>query len=161
MGAAPAEELALDEPLTRLPGVGPARASRLARLGLESLRDLLLFVPRRLESSGTAMGIAEARQKLGEAVVIEGVLERLRFHRFGLPGLYCTWARLAWFGSALSTNLEREETREEVYNAGAQLNLKLVLFSSLESTVSVGWAQAMADGSRPSDEFMASLKILR
>lgn len=99
-------------------------------------------------------------RNFGKAM-LEWTLPPLRFHRLGVPGLYCTWARLACFGSALATNLDDGDFREEVYDAGAQLNLKLVLFSSLESTISVGWAQAMAAGRSPSEEFMASLKILR
>jgi hypothetical protein len=41
------------------------------------------------------------------------------------------------------------------------MNLKHVLFSSLESTFTVGYAGAFEDGRRPSDEVMLSLKILR
>ena len=73
----------LDGSLTLLSGVGPARAARLARLGVESLRDLLLLVPRRLESSGTKATIAEAREASGEVVVIEGSVESRRLNRFG------------------------------------------------------------------------------
>jgi len=77
------ENLDLDGPLTLLSGVGPARAARLFRLGVESLRDLLLLVPRRLESSGTAATIAEAREASGEVVVITGSVESRRLNRFG------------------------------------------------------------------------------
>ena len=59
------------------------------------------------------------------------------------------------------TNLDYADQQAEVYNAGAQINFKLVLFSSLESTLSVGYAQAFEDGYKATDEFMASLKILR
>lgn len=37
----------LDQPVQFLPGVGPARAEALARLGVRSVEDLLLHVPRR------------------------------------------------------------------------------------------------------------------
>ncbi len=39
----------LDAPVTRLPGVGPQHASRLARLGIKTVRDLLWHFPRRYE----------------------------------------------------------------------------------------------------------------
>jgi hypothetical protein len=46
-------------------------------------------------------------------------------------------------------------------DAGAQLDIKLVFFSSLESTFSLGYAVASPDGSNFEDELMFSLKILR
>jgi len=75
--------LELDSPLTVLAGIGPVRAERLARLGLDSIRELVLFVPRRLESSGTQVSIAEAREQVGEVVVVQGEIVRRNFHRFG------------------------------------------------------------------------------
>ena len=50
--------------------------------------------------------------------------------------------------------------RREIWDVGGQLNLELVLFSSLESTLSIGYARAVAEDLQPSDEFMLSLKIL-
>ncbi len=73
----------LAAPLTRLAGVGPARAAALARLGLESVRDLLLHVPRRLDDSGVELSLAAARESVGEVVVISGEVTRRRFQRFG------------------------------------------------------------------------------
>ena len=74
----------LDAPLSSLRGVGPARAALLERLGLERLRDLLTCVPRRLEHSGFARSVAEAREaQKGEVVVFCGEVTRRRFHRFG------------------------------------------------------------------------------
>ena len=39
----------LDEPLTALPGIGPGSATKLARLGLVTVRDLILHLPFRYE----------------------------------------------------------------------------------------------------------------
>ncbi|MFC2083392.1 hypothetical protein ACFLSG_05105, partial [Candidatus Bipolaricaulota bacterium] len=39
----------LSEPLTKAQGIGAKRAALLAKLGLETIEDLLLFFPRRLE----------------------------------------------------------------------------------------------------------------
>jgi ATP-dependent DNA helicase RecG len=44
--ALPRDESLLDAPVTIIPGVGSTQAARLARLGLHTLRDLLLFFPR-------------------------------------------------------------------------------------------------------------------
>ena len=70
-------------PLTQLAGVGPARARSLARMGLEDARDLLLYAPRRLESTGEALPIAAACQRVGSVVVVRGVVAKVRFQRFG------------------------------------------------------------------------------
>ncbi len=45
---APAEA-GLDAPITRLPGVGPALAAKLARLGVHTVRDLLYLLPYRYD----------------------------------------------------------------------------------------------------------------
>jgi len=75
---------ALAQPLTALPGVGPARAERLARLGLASVRDLLFLVPRRLERTGARMSAAEAAAAAAELeVAVLGRLRALRLFRAG------------------------------------------------------------------------------
>jgi ATP-dependent DNA helicase RecG len=73
----------LDDPLSVLAGVGPARAAALSRMGLETLRDLLLHMPRRLEGSGEELSVAAAREALGRQVIVSGLLSGRRFHRFG------------------------------------------------------------------------------
>jgi len=96
----------------------------------------------------------------GKALV-EWTLPPLRFKRFGMPALYCNWARFALFGSGIAANVDKWQVRREVISAGAQVNLKLVLFWSLDSTFSLGYAVASEGGRDPRDEFMISLKILR
>ncbi len=95
--------------------------------------------------------------------LLEWTLPPLRFKRIGLPSLYANWARLALFTSAIGTGLDVDDEKWErkLMNVGAQLNLKVVIFSSLESTFSVGYARAMEEGFESTDELMVSLKILR
>jgi len=45
----PSEPTGLDAPVTRLPGVGPAHARRLERLGVHTVGDLLYLFPRRYD----------------------------------------------------------------------------------------------------------------
>jgi len=74
----------LEVPVTVLRGVGPARAVLLERLGIERLRDLVLLVPRRMESSGSACTLPQAREAArDEVVVFSGTVARHRFSRFG------------------------------------------------------------------------------
>ena len=84
----------------------------------------------------------------------------LRFRRAGVPSFYANWARLALFSSTLVTDVADSRFRRDMHNVGAQVDLSLVIFSSLESTLSLGYASAFRDGDR-SDEVMVSLKLLR
>ena len=95
--------------------------------------------------------------------LLEWTLPPLRFKRIGVASLYANWARLALFTSAIGTGLDVDDEKWErkLMNVGAQLNLKVVLFTSLESTFSVGYARAMEQHAETADELMVSLKILR
>ena len=80
------DQLAGDEgalPVTSLSGVGPARAEALARLGVLNLRDLMLTIPRRIESIAAGIPIAEARETRGEAVRVKGRVCAKRYSRMG------------------------------------------------------------------------------
>jgi hypothetical protein len=91
----------------------------------------------------------------------EWTLPPVRFKRIGVAALYANWLRLALFSSGIIANMDDAASRRELMNAGVQVNLKVVIFSSLESTFSVGFAEAFEEGSRPSHETMVSLKILK
>jgi ATP-dependent DNA helicase RecG len=71
----------LDAPLDTLPGVGPTVKRKLAKLGLETVRDLLLHRPRRYEAAAAEVSIAA----LGgdEEVVIAGEVLNLNSRRRG------------------------------------------------------------------------------
>jgi len=93
-------------------------------------------------------------------LMLEWDLPPFRFRRFGLDDCYITWARFALITSGIMTNLDDRATRTHFIDAGAQLDVRLVLISSLSSTFSIGYAFASPDGRRWSKEFMISLKIL-
>ncbi|MEK6754514.1 MAG: hypothetical protein AABZ02_00015, partial [Bacteroidota bacterium] len=95
----------------------------------------------------------------GKAAV-EWDLPPLRFRRFGIPSFYCNWSRVALFSSAIVTNIDSQTERQSALNVGGQIDFRLVLFSSLESTFSLGYAIAVENKQRSSREFMISLKIL-
>ena len=91
---------------------------------------------------------------------IEWVLPPLRFRRFGFFDLYCNWSQLSLFSSAIVTNADSPDDRETRFDAGGQLDFKLVVFSRLESTFSLGYAVAFEKDQRHTSQFMFSLKIL-
>jgi len=95
-------------------------------------------------------------------LMTEWVLPPVRFKRAGFVNYYANWAQLNLFSSGLVTNMDHQETRQLFYNAGAQLDIRMVIFSILESTFSVGYASAWNhDTGKRSDEFMVSLRLLR
>src|SRR5262245_8995713 len=81
--AADVRAVPLASSLRQLAGVGPARAARLAQLGLASVRDLLFLVPRRLERTGALCSAAEAGRTSGADVTVSGTLRALRLFRAG------------------------------------------------------------------------------
>lgn len=94
-------------------------------------------------------------------LLVEWTLPPLRFRRLGFTFLYSNWTQLMLFSSGIVTNFDDSSVRRTVANAGAQLDFKLVIFSTLESTLSVGYARAAARHQKFTDEFMVSLKLLK
>lgn len=71
-GGAPAST-AGEEPVTSLPGVGPALAATLAKLGLERLRDLWFHLPLRYEDRTRLTPIRALRG--GTSAQVEGIVQ--------------------------------------------------------------------------------------
>jgi len=94
-------------------------------------------------------------------LLVEWTLPPVRFRRLGFVSFYANWAQLSFFSSGIMTNFDASEVQRSVYNAGAQLDFRLVILSVLESTLSFGYAAAFEDGRSVTDEFMISLRILR
>ena len=95
-------------------------------------------------------------------LMTELALPPIRFRRLGMMNSYATWAQLNLFSTGLVTNMDHEATRQRYYNAGAQVDFRMSIFSILESTFSLGYASAWDyDTGRRSDEIMVSLRLLR
>lgn len=80
-------EPALERPVTDLSGVGPKRAKDLARLGVETLGDLLRVVPRGLERFGPRVDLASATEQVGEFVRVSGEVAAVRLARLPRRGV--------------------------------------------------------------------------
>lgn len=80
-----AREPALDlsSPVSALSGIGPARASSLASIGVRTLRDLLFLVPRRAAAEADELPIASALERHGTEVGVRGRVTRISLQRFG------------------------------------------------------------------------------
>jgi ATP-dependent DNA helicase RecG len=70
-------------PLRALSGIGPAREERLARLGLQTVRDLLLLAPRRIDAEPEPVAVRDARARVGRRARVAGHLGGVRLHRSG------------------------------------------------------------------------------
>ena len=93
-------------------------------------------------------------------LMLEWTLPPLRFRRVGMTSFYLRWARLSLFSSGIVTNIDTEQYRRRMMNIGGQLDVRLVTWSLLNSTLSFGYAVAFEKNDKPSTELMVSLKIL-
>lgn len=91
----------------------------------------------------------------------ELVLPPIRFRHLGSLNFYSNWMQFTVFSSAITTS-EPDFGKNRFMNVGTQLDIKLVIFSLLESTLSVGYAQAFdLLGNDKFEEWMISLKLLK
>ncbi|NQV12479.1 ATP-dependent DNA helicase RecG [Candidatus Uhrbacteria bacterium] len=69
----------INHPITALPGIGPAQAKNYRKLGIETVRDLLLAFPFRYEDYRTVRGIADLSP--GETTTVQGSITSIRSRR--------------------------------------------------------------------------------
>ena len=94
-------------------------------------------------------------------VMGEWILPPLRFRQVGSPMFFFNWARTSVFMTGIVTNFDSEDYKQSFSNLGVQFDIRMVLFSHLKSTFSVGFAKAKDKLSgRTFDELMISLQIL-
>jgi hypothetical protein len=92
--------------------------------------------------------------------MVEWNLPPLRFEKLGSPGFYASWARPALFATALVTDPQDGDFREDAYDVGLQVDIQLQVMHRLPMMLSFGYAAGFAGGGRGEDEFMLSLKVL-
>ncbi len=92
-------------------------------------------------------------------LVNEWIFPPLRLRRAGLPAFYLQWARISAFGGGLLINPVAGD-RAAYADIGGQLDVRIVLFSHLKSTLSLGYAAAVDPQDEVHHEMMISLKIL-
>jgi len=91
---------------------------------------------------------------------VQWVTPPLRFRRVGIPSLYLQWADLSLFATGLSINVDDPAARSTLASVGAQLDVRLITLSHLESTLSTGFAVAREQGGPRHSAWMFSLKIM-
>jgi hypothetical protein len=93
-------------------------------------------------------------------LMVEWILPPLRFKRIGLTSAYLRWARLSVFSTGIVTNMDDDAERRALLNVGGQIDIRLVTFSLIKSTLSAGYAAAFEGDGKVSEEWMLSLKLL-
>jgi len=84
----------------------------------------------------------------------------LRFRRVGIPSWYLRWADLSLFATGLVTDVDNPTARRTMASVGAQLDVRLVTLSHLDSTFSIGYAVARGEGIPLSSALLFSFKIM-
>ena len=111
---APSGPAALGAPLTSISGIGPKSAETLARLGLESLGDLLWYLPRRYDDYSQLKTIN--RLWYGEDITIIGTVQEIHLRPIrggsmklidavvsdGSGSLRVTWFNQPWIAQQLT-----------------------------------------------------------
>jgi ATP-dependent DNA helicase RecG len=111
---APSGPAALESPLTAISGIGPKSAETLARLGLETLGDLLWHIPRRYDDYSQLKTIN--RLWYGEEVTIIGTVEEIHVRPIrggsmkltdalvsdGSASIRVTWFNQPWIAQQLT-----------------------------------------------------------
>ena len=99
-----------DAPVTSLKGAGGATSKKLAKLGVETVGDLLLLAPRRYIDYSRTIQIGKALSlRPGEDVTVRGRISDLQLHRGpGAPRVVIKladqtgWMRVTWFNQYLA-----------------------------------------------------------
>jgi hypothetical protein len=91
---------------------------------------------------------------------VEWMLPPLRFRRVGISSAYLRYAALSLFATGLTTDIDDAAARRTLASAGAQVDVRLVTLSHLDSTFSFGFAVAGSQDSRPRSALMFSFKIM-
>jgi len=87
-------------------------------------------------------------------------LKPIRLRNVGTTWLYPTFIKSSLFGTHMLLNPDHDPDRRNVFNAGVQLDLELVLFSYLKTTWSAGYARKLEQGLAPAEQWMFSVKLL-
>jgi len=94
----------------------------------------------------------------------ELLLPPIRYRKVGFFNFFASWSHATIFTGLLSAkdiNISGKDVNENFYNLGMQLDTRLVMFSHLSATLSIGWARAydLENDSKSYDEWMLSLKF--
>ena len=148
--ACPPAEAALDlsAPITKAQGIGAKRAALLAKLGLKTIEDLLMFFPRRLEDRTQVTSIGTLEE--GIEVSVRGqvhAIQKVRSHRRmtltkasigdGTGFLSVVWFNQPWVADQLKRGMSIDVFGRVERNYG-ELQMKSPVWEPANAGVEVG-----------------------
>jgi hypothetical protein len=87
-------------------------------------------------------------------------LKPFRLRNVGTSWIYPTYLKTEFFATHLLTDWNQSDSRRNIFNAGLQADLQLVLFSYMKTTWSAGYAFMFEKGEKNKGQFMFSVKLL-
>jgi hypothetical protein len=92
--------------------------------------------------------------------MLEWCIPPMRFESLGSPAFYVSWARPELFATALETDFNNSNFRQQAYDVGGQLDFQLHVLHRFPMMLSVGVAEGFGGGGFAKTEFMLSLQVL-
>ena len=167
-GKAPGRSAELTAPVTRAKGVGPKRAAVLAKLGIKTIEDLLLYFPRRLEdrSAVVPIGSVRAGQEVGVRGEIQAVSQRRVSRKMtlfkaavgdGTGFLYAVWFNQPWIAEQLKRG-DRIDLYGRVGRSHGELQMRSPTWEAEGTGVETGrWVPVYPATEGVSDRYLRSL----
>ncbi len=155
-------------PITRAKGVGPKRAALLAKLGIETIEDLLLYFPRRLEDRSAVVPIGSVRP--GQEVGVRGEVHAVGSRRAGrnmtifkaaigdgTGFLYAVWFNQPWIADQLKRG-DRIDVYGKVERSYGELQMRTPTWEAAGTGVEIGrWVPVYPATEGVSDRYLRSL----
>ncbi len=107
-----------DSPVEELPGIGPARAKRLQKLGLSTVGGLLAWFPRDYEDRRKVSTIQDAKE--GEPACIQGLVAEQPRHSFVRKGLELIRFRVVDAASSMTVTFFNQTYIKDVLHLGIE-----------------------------------------
>jgi len=158
----------LDVPVMRAKGVGPKRAALLAKLGIETIEDLLLYFPRRLEDRSKIVSIGSVRA--GQEVSVRGEVHALSTRRVrgemtileaavgdGTGFLYAVWFNQPWIADRLKRG-DRIDLYGRAERSRGELQMRSPTWEKAGAGLETGrWVPVYPATEGVSDRYLRSL----
>jgi len=164
----PVRSVELTAPITRAKGVGPKRAALLAKLGIVTIEDLLLYFPRRLEDRSAVVPIGSVRA--GDEVCVRGEVHAASQRRVnrkmtlfkvavgdGTGFLYAVWFNQPWIAEQLKRG-DRVDLYGRVERSHGELQMRSPTWEAEGAGLEMGrWVPVYPATEGVSDRYLRSL----
>ncbi len=87
-------------------------------------------------------------------------LKPIRLENVGATWVYPTFIKTSIFGTHLITDFYNSNKTRNIFNAGIQIDMQVIMFSYFKTTWSAGYAAKFEKGIPNKGQFMLSLKLL-